>query len=502
MRYEIHLKLTSLPAAADRRPVDPPPVVELRIFELGPNQEAKDITFHYNANFFLFATLELARPIAHGRVQTPSATATPVLTGMPVSGMAYLDRPAEAGYFLFPDLSVRHEGLYRLSFNLYEETKEPADHDEDMPLPGDKGSNSFDWRMELKSVAFSVYSAKKFPGLSESTTLSRTVAEQGCRVRIRRDVRMRRRDGKPSSADYKMEDEYGHRRRGRTPDRPTHDYRQRSTSAASDHSMIRRPSMSEQYQPAPPPPPGYGPSTGGHHLAFGNATSRGPQSYAQPPPMSPVTGYPSSTHPSPYQQPQAQPYAYSRPTSQAYSAVKSEYNERRHSNSSHTGPQYHLNSLPSTEGKIEAEPMTERRLSQSQPRTALPPISPRNQDPSGGASRLPSLSHLINPHTPFSTPTNSNLKGLPPSSLDGPIDVDDRGPATEPYATVPTGAKRQRYDEEPPYPQRLRNGERPSADDAPTMYRTRTRTYPDLIRFQDSSGNMREFRDNSYIESI
>ena len=47
---------------------------------------------------------------------------------------------------------------------------------------------SFDWRMEVKSDLFTVYSAKKFPGLAESTNLSRTVAEQGCRVRIRRDV--------------------------------------------------------------------------------------------------------------------------------------------------------------------------------------------------------------------------------------------------------------------------------------------------------------------------
>ena len=110
-------------ASADRRPVDPPPVVELRIFD-GPSPDnAKDVTFLYNANFFLFATLEHARVMAHGRVQTPAANTPPVLTGMPVSGMAYLDRPQEAGYFLFPDLSVRHEGRYRLTFNLYDQAK-------------------------------------------------------------------------------------------------------------------------------------------------------------------------------------------------------------------------------------------------------------------------------------------------------------------------------------------------------------------------------------------
>jgi Velvet factor len=225
-------------ASADRRPVDPPPVVELRIFEGGAKN---DITFSYNANFFLFATLELARPMIHGRVQ-PSAQQIPVLTGMPVSGMAYLDRPAEAGYFIFPDLSVRHEGKYRLSFNLYEETKEakdgdaerPNDNQSKIPPPALTPNGSFDWRLEVKSAPFTVFSAKKFPGLAESTVLSRTVAEQGCRVRIRRDVRMRRRDGKPSGDFDEYDEEYSRARRTATPD-SVHDayIRQRSLSNAS-----------------------------------------------------------------------------------------------------------------------------------------------------------------------------------------------------------------------------------------------------------------------------
>ncbi|KAH8593264.1 velvet factor-domain-containing protein [Bisporella sp. PMI_857] len=188
-------------SSADRRPVDPPPVVKLVIYEWDGDRKT-DITFSYEANFFLFATLEHSRPIAHGRVQPPAAS-VPVLTGMPVSGMAYLDRPDEAGYFIFPDLSVRHEGKYKLSFNLYEETKD-KNNDEDLKhsqepikvVGGPSPDSSFDWRMEVKSKEFTVYSAKKFPGLAESTGLSRMVAEQGCRVRIRRDVRMRRRDSK------------------------------------------------------------------------------------------------------------------------------------------------------------------------------------------------------------------------------------------------------------------------------------------------------------------
>lgn len=199
-------------SSSDRRPVDPPPVVELKIYhEDGPKSE--HITFAYDANFFLFVTLEPAPPTsATCRSQPAATTSNPVLTGMPVSGMAYLDRPSEAGYFIFPDLSVRHEGQYVLSFNLYEETKNHADQDLDptaplyAPATAADPDSSFDWRLEVKSAPFTVYSAKKFPGLTESTHLSRIVAEQGCRVRIRRDVRMRRRDHKPD--DQTPHEEY------------------------------------------------------------------------------------------------------------------------------------------------------------------------------------------------------------------------------------------------------------------------------------------------------
>ncbi|OAA70473.1 red and blue light sensing protein [Cordyceps fumosorosea ARSEF 2679] len=218
-------------ANSDRRPVDPPPVVELRIIE-GPSVETgKDITFDYNANFFLYASLEQARPMAHGRVQTPATLNPPILTGVPASGMAYLDRPNEAGYFIFPDLSVRHEGYFRLSFSLFETTKEEKDFDlepaSDMP-PG------VDWRMEIKTKPFNVFSAKKFPGLMESTTLSKIVADQGCRVRIRRDVRMRKRDAKPAASSDSREEAY--RKPAPVPSKNNNSNpRHRSISNASEH---------------------------------------------------------------------------------------------------------------------------------------------------------------------------------------------------------------------------------------------------------------------------
>ena len=250
-------------ASADRRPVDPPPVVELKIYE---GDEKKDVTFSHNANFFLFTTLEPARKIAHGRVPQPQAMA-PVLTGAPVAGMVYLDRPNPAGYFIFPDLSVRHEGQYRLSFSLFEDVKEDKDNDNKSVCSPKKQGNGplaprerVHFRLEVKSIPFFVYSAKKFPGLSESTMLSRQVAEQGCRVRIRRDIRVRRRDNKAVEGymNNAEESHYAPSERYSTPqqlpDRPR-SISHGSVDAQTPYALQRRTSMDMTgYYPQPYPP--------------------------------------------------------------------------------------------------------------------------------------------------------------------------------------------------------------------------------------------------------
>ncbi|KAF2196365.1 hypothetical protein GQ43DRAFT_476388 [Delitschia confertaspora ATCC 74209] len=315
-------------SSADRRPVDPPPIVELRVFE-GEGQNRAEITFAYNANFFLFATLENARAIAPGRAPA-TAQSFPVLTGTPVAGMAYLDRPTPAGYFIFPDLSVRHEGKYRLSFALYEELKDPKDMDPDNhqapPVHSQAGIDAHvSHRLEVKSNAFTVFSAKKFPGLSESTALSRMVAEQGCRVRIRRDVRMRRRENKASKEwdEYEEENAYDQARRTATPDtygqqpgmptpQPAVDAadRPRSVSNASNVSFAppRRPSMEEMaqsyqtnngYQQMAPPTTGYSqmPSYAPSQAQYQSQFAPPPPAPVMQPPQAP---YAHPSHPNPY----------------------------------------------------------------------------------------------------------------------------------------------------------------------------------------------------------
>lgn len=296
--------------------------MELRIIEGPTVEEGKDITFDYNANFFLYASLEQARTMAHGRVQNSAATNPPILTGVPASGMAYLDRPSEAGYFIFPDLSVRHEGYFRLSFSLFETTKEEKDFD--MEPTNSELPPGVDWRMEIKTYPFNVFSAKKFPGLMESTQLSKTVADQGCRVRIRRDVRMRKRDGKSTGYD-RREDDFRRRTVTPAPEDP-HGIRSRSLSNSSEHRIPyapeshRRPSVAESYHHPPPPLPGYDaapPPSRGSHLAFGERPApqyATPRQY--PPPMSnghslpPTPTYPPPNHSKGYVKPEHSNYGY------------------------------------------------------------------------------------------------------------------------------------------------------------------------------------------------
>ncbi|CAN8103376.1 unnamed protein product [Discula destructiva] len=298
-------------SSADRRPVDPPPVVQMKVFQ-GPHREnAEDITFGYNADFFLYASLHHdtdphTRPTAQN--------GPPVLTGLPVSSMILLDRPEEAGYFIFSDLSVRHEGQYYLTFALMEEVKDDRDKDDDEAMSGtdeitggELGSGRhFQFRTQVKTDVFDVYSAKKFPGLQESTALSRTVAEQGCRVRIRRDVRMRRREKGGKKDIASREDEYAQRAKADAAAAAAHRGRSSSNDANGQYRPVElqrhTPGMPHGYQhrpsfPTPESAPGSRQPSYGHMAPYPSAV----RSIPTPP------SYPSPPHATPYAQ--RPPYA-------------------------------------------------------------------------------------------------------------------------------------------------------------------------------------------------
>ncbi|BFZ59736.1 hypothetical protein YB2330_000752 [Saitoella coloradoensis] len=192
----------------DRRPLDPPPILQLIITSTQTGRTDPDALS--DPFFVVHATLwsdtgEEERNLIltnkddseqgqerGGREEKdagPAGSVVKVLIGSLVSSPALLedDHGVEGVYFAFPDLSIRTEGRYRLKFSLVR-----------------LGTGDFDGSSRSTIVAegvsdvFTVYSAKKFPGMTESTELTKAFARQGLKIPIRNDVRGKNR-GKTTS---------------------------------------------------------------------------------------------------------------------------------------------------------------------------------------------------------------------------------------------------------------------------------------------------------------
>lgn len=163
----------------DRRPVDPTVILQLRLphstemFTDGPT-----MTFFCMATLLKDAAGEASgdQPAGPG---SPAPMPNSLLTGTTLSSIFYMKEPGTGkqggAYFVFPDLNVRSEGAYRLRFDVFrmqEQAVHPVAH--------------------CISQTFTVYSAKRFPGMTNSTELSKLCSEQGLKIRIRKDLRVRK----------------------------------------------------------------------------------------------------------------------------------------------------------------------------------------------------------------------------------------------------------------------------------------------------------------------
>ncbi|KAK6222496.1 VosA protein [Colletotrichum tabaci] len=180
-RSGISLAVTQGPTCAkvatgkekDRKPIDPPPILELVI-----NTRNFDRSFYGNPqhclvdpSWFLYASLINAQEDSR---QDPEMTRK-ALVGSTCSSLQKYKDPdhQDAGYFVFGDLSVRFEGCYKLQFHLYKM------HGTEMVMCA-----------SATTEAFQVHTQRTFPGMAESTFLTRYLSEQGCRLRLRKDSRM------------------------------------------------------------------------------------------------------------------------------------------------------------------------------------------------------------------------------------------------------------------------------------------------------------------------
>ncbi|KAH7907021.1 velvet factor-domain-containing protein [Hygrophoropsis aurantiaca] len=197
-RLEYELKVRQEPkqarmcgVGADRRPIDPPPIIQLRVIDPQTRQPPSPAhtdpddadpnyahSFLQNPYYFMFASL--AKPDDDAELHWLKDGKTRCTTGSVVSSLYHLkdteNRNEDAGFFVFPDLSVRTEGSYRLKLSLFEVVGNNVTHCK-----------------SIYSAPFYVYTAKKFPGMEESTALSCSLADQGIKIRIRKDIRVRKR---------------------------------------------------------------------------------------------------------------------------------------------------------------------------------------------------------------------------------------------------------------------------------------------------------------------
>lgn len=149
-----------------RKAVDHPPIVELRM------KRGVDSQSHFLQNPYLFMVASLYKS---DRDEPISGSES--LTGTLVSSLHRVKRPEDnqdAGMFIFGDISVKVLGTYRLHFRLCEFN---MDRHECQHLAS------------ITSNKFAVLAPKDFKGMDESTALSRSVADQGVRLRLRKEAR-------------------------------------------------------------------------------------------------------------------------------------------------------------------------------------------------------------------------------------------------------------------------------------------------------------------------
>lgn len=147
----------------DRKPIDPPPIVQLR------RSLRKDPHQNFLHSPYYFMTCRLIAADDHS--EEPSSKS---LLGTLVSSLHRLrdSDNQDGGFFVFGDLSVREEGTFRLMFSLF-----------------DLNRAEYDNVATAVTAPFTVHPAKSFPGMTESTFLTRSFSDQGVRLRLRKDSR-------------------------------------------------------------------------------------------------------------------------------------------------------------------------------------------------------------------------------------------------------------------------------------------------------------------------
>ncbi|KAJ6594513.1 velvet factor-domain-containing protein [Mycena capillaripes] len=180
-----HARISAM-KISDRRPVDPPMIVQLSVTDPrdigGPNAPPSRtphpiLARHShltNPYYFMYAAL--VETHNDNEVKYVSDGGSPSTSGALVSSVRVLkDYPnseQDAAFFIFPNICVRLEGSWRFKLSLF-------------VIDGDKVKLC----ATTYSAPFFVYQGKQYPGVQASSPLARALAAQGVKLRIRNDPR-------------------------------------------------------------------------------------------------------------------------------------------------------------------------------------------------------------------------------------------------------------------------------------------------------------------------
>jgi hypothetical protein len=161
----------------DRRPIDPPPIVELVIRDKNGRVIPEPSDLHL---FILHAGLLSGDGERDVSIINAEPNNFRSLMGCTVSNVYSLQNGSDfaGNYFFFSDLSVRMDGVYCLKFSLVNVLH---------VLTSQDGSSSA--LATAKTAPFRAYTAKRFPGMLESSDLMKALAYHGVKMVIRKEGR-------------------------------------------------------------------------------------------------------------------------------------------------------------------------------------------------------------------------------------------------------------------------------------------------------------------------
>ncbi|CAN8097027.1 unnamed protein product [Discula destructiva] len=209
VQYELFLRQQPVNARScgfgdrDRRVIDPPPIIQLKIVTPGLSREEMRTKLKHPMNIVHCSIWS-----EHGAEEVSGMpdeyTRQKRLMGNLVASpfVGNDENGVEGCFFCFPDISCRTPGRYRLKFSLVS-----LDY-----RPGSKSPV----KVEVLSDVFQTFSAKEFPGMSESSALAKTLKYQGCNIPTKKGNETARSGRRDDSDDVSDVDELPRRKRSRT----------------------------------------------------------------------------------------------------------------------------------------------------------------------------------------------------------------------------------------------------------------------------------------------